>query len=95
MHALGKLIYPVALGKGPLPGQVEMDALMEILGWLEEFVKNGKFSAGTENLTIADLSLLVTYSTMKAFRIPGLDLVQYRVIEAWYQRCVKQNPNYE
>merc|ERR1712013_756049 len=36
------------------------------------------FDTGTEYLTIADLSLLATYSTMKACRIPGLDLAQYR-----------------
>ena len=90
-----KILYPVVLGRGPMPGLAELDNMKEILGWFEGFLKGGKFSAGTEYLTIADLSLLATYSTMKACRIPGLDLAQYRGIEAWYQRCVKQIPNYE
>jgi len=90
-----KILYPVVLGKGPMPGMAELDNMKEILGWFEGFVKDGKFSAGTAYLTIADLSLLATYSTMKACKIPGVDLAQYRGVEAWYQKCVKQVPNYE
>jgi len=93
--ALGKMIYPVVFGIGPMPGKEAMDKVNETLGWLEGFVKDGKFSAGTDYITIGDLSLLATYSTMKACKIPGLDLTQYKGVEAWFRKCVKEVPNYE
>jgi glutathione S-transferase len=37
----------------------------QALGWLDSFVKDRKFMAGN-SLTIADISLLATYSTIKA-----------------------------
>jgi glutathione S-transferase len=37
----------------------------QALGWLDSFVNDNKFMAGN-NLTIADISLLATYSTIKA-----------------------------
>ena len=94
MEALGKCIYPVMFG-GAKPGKDELDKVKENLGWLDDFVKNGKFSAGTDSLTIGDLSLLSTYSTMLACGIPGLDLAEYKNVEVWYHKCVKLVPNYQ
>eukprot|EP00091_Calanus_sinicus_P011105 TRINITY_DN2528_c0_g1_i1.p1 TRINITY_DN2528_c0_g1~~TRINITY_DN2528_c0_g1_i1.p1 ORF type:complete len:119 (-),score=49.86 TRINITY_DN2528_c0_g1_i1:54-410(-) len=93
-EAFGKCIYPVMFG-GAVPGKDELDKVKENLGWLDDFVKNGKFSAGTDCLTIGDLSLLATYSTMLACGIPGLDLAEYKNVEVWYQKCVKLVPNYQ
>merc|ERR1712002_1137303 len=42
-QALGKLIYPVALGSGK-PGQDKADKLKETIGWVDDFVKGGKFA---------------------------------------------------
>ena len=35
------------------------------MGWMNDFVADDKFAAGTSQMTIADISLLATYSTIK------------------------------
>ena len=50
---------------GDKAGQDKVDKLKEVLGWMNDFVADDKFAAGTSHLTLADLSLLATYSTMK------------------------------
>jgi len=92
--AFGECVYPVMFG-GDKPGQDKYDKLKETLGWFDGFVKDGKFSAGNEEMTIGDLALLATYSTMKAAELPGVDLSEYSNISAWFERCVKLVPNYE
>ena len=52
---------------GVKPGQDKLDKLKEVLGWMNDFVANGKFAAGTSHMTLADISLLVTYSFIKVF----------------------------
>jgi len=92
--AFGECVYPVMFG-GDKPGQDKYDKVKENLGWLDGFVKDGKFSAGNEDMTIGDLALLATYSTMRAADLPGIDLAEYKNVEAWYERCCKLVPNYE
>jgi len=92
--AFGECVYPVMFG-GDKPGQDKFDKLKEVLDWLDGFVKDGKFSAGNDDLTIGDLSLLATYSTMKAAELADVDLSQYSNAEAWFEKCVKLVPNYE
>ena len=50
---------------GDKPGQDKVDKLKEVLGWVNDFVADDKFAAGTSQMTLADISLLATYSTMK------------------------------
>lgn len=64
LQAFGECVYPVMFG-GEKPGQEKFDKLKEVLGWLETFVADDKFAAGNDSVTIADISLLATYSTMK------------------------------
>ena len=66
-QAFGECVYPVMFG-GEKPGQDKFDKLKEVLGWLETFVAEDKFSAGTDCITLGDLALLATYSTMKVGR---------------------------
>ena len=53
---------------GDKPGQDKFDKLKEVLGWLEKFVADDKFAAGTDYITLGDLALVATYSTMKVDR---------------------------
>ena len=80
---------------GDKPGQDKFDKLKEVLGWLETFVAEDKFSAGTDCITVGDLALLATYSTMKAAELAGLDLSSFPNCEAWFDKCCKLVPNYE
>ena len=80
---------------GDKPGQDKFDKLKEVLGWLETFVAEDKFSAGTDCITVGDLALLATYSTMKAADLAGIDLSTFPNCEAWFEKCCKLVPNYE
>ena len=52
---------------GDKAGQDKVDKLKEVLGWVNDFVADDKFVAGNSQMTLADISLLATYSTMKVF----------------------------
>ena len=80
---------------GDKPGQDKFDNLKEVLGWLETFLADHKFAAGTDWITLGDLSLLATYSTMKASDLAGIDLSSLPNCEAWFEKCCKLVPNYE
>ena len=73
----------------------QVDKFKEVLGWMNDFVADDKFAAGTSQMTIADISLLATYSTIKAADIAGVDLAEYANTEAWFNKCCKLVPNYE
>ena len=80
---------------GDKPGQDKFDKLKEVLGWLEKFVADDKFAAGTDCITLGDLALLATYSTMKAAELADVDLSSLPNCEAWFEKCCKLVPNYE
>lgn len=63
----------------------------EVLGWVNKMVKSG-YVAGTEQMSLADLSLVSTFSTLK--HLGSIDTRKYPFIEAWYQRCKQQIPNF-
>jgi len=90
--AVGDCVYPVMFG-GPAPGEKEKDKLKEVLGWVDGFVKDDKFAAGGDSLTLADICLLATYTTLKATGM--MDLSEYKNAEAWEAKMIKLIPNYE
>ena len=57
-------------------GSDQIARLHEVLGWVRDFVKDGKFAAGTGHLTLADICFVATYSTLKAAGIINLDEVR-------------------
>merc|ERR1712013_802318 len=90
--AVGDCMYPIMFG-GPLPGNDKFEKLKEVLGWVEGFVADNKFAAGTDWITIGDISLLATYSTVKE---AGLgDLQNYPNMKTWFEKCCKLIPNYQ
>ena len=78
--AFGDLVYPIMLG-GDKPGQDKADKFKEVklsipksiyqlinwkvMGWMNDFVAEDKFVGGTNEMTIADIALIATYSTIK------------------------------
>jgi len=93
--AFGDVAYPKMMpGSAPPPGEKQHDRLKEVLGWLNSYVSGGKFAAGTDDLTVADIALVATYSTIKACE--GVtDLSSYEDIEKWLTKCQGLIPNYE
>jgi len=90
--AFGDVVYPVMFGAPPA-GEKEDNKFKEVLGWVNDFVADGKFAAGTDKITLGDLSLLATYSTIKASGC--VDLSSYANLEAWFEKCKGLIPNYE
>jgi len=92
--AFSECVFPVMF-RGEEPGQEKFEKLKEVLGWLNDFVKDDKFSAGNEDLTIGDISLISTYSSLKAAELGDVDLSEFSNVEAWFDKCVELIPNYE
>jgi len=93
--ALADILYPKMFKQDPstFPAQKEFDKLDEVLGWLNDWVSDDKFSAGTTDMTIADISLMATFSTLKASECH--DTSKYTEIEKWFTKCKALIPNYE
>jgi len=89
--AFGDVVTPKIFGGNPA-GKKEHDKLKEVLGWMDDFVKDGAFAAGTAKITLADISLLASYTTMKEC---GVDLAPYKNMSAWAARCTALIPNYQ
>jgi glutathione S-transferase len=51
---------------------------------MEGFLEGQEWFSGTENVSIADLSILPTFSTI--FHL-GVDVGNYPNLTAWYERC--------
>ena len=100
LQALGDLVYPVMFETGDKPGQDKVDRLeevlgqdkvdrlKEVLGWVEGLVAGDKFCAGTSQITIADIALLATYSTLKvsSSELKSQLRERYRG-NFWYHQC--------
>ena len=48
-------------GNEPDSSPEKMDKFKEVMGWVNDFIKPTGYVAGTENLTVADISFLATY----------------------------------
>jgi len=88
----GNIVYPT-LFFGVKTGEKEQAELKEALGFLEGYLAGDKFSAGTDCLTVADLTLVATYASIEAAQI--VDLSEYKNCNAWYAKCKGLIPNYE
>ena len=84
------------LETGKKPGQDKFNKLKEVLGWLETFVAEDKFSAGTDWITLGDLALLATYSTIKVRQGAAISLAQITtvlsLVEYYYASAI---PSYK
>lgn len=97
---VGECIYPVMMG-GQKPADIpkeKYDKLREVLGWLDGYVADGKFAAGTDSITVADLSLVATFSTFMgtaALHKDLIDVSEFKNAVAWFEKCKGVIPNYE
>jgi len=90
--AFGDIVYPKMFG-GPAPEKKQHDRLKEVLGWVNNFVADGKFIAGTDKITVADVACISTFSTLVASE--AVDLSEYSNTMAWFEKCKTLIPNYE
>ena len=90
--AFGECVYPVMFHGTPTKPE-SIEKLKEVLGFLEGYVADGKFAAGTAGITLGDLPLVATYATIKPTGI--IDLSAFPNCEAWFEKCKAVIPNYE
>eukprot|EP00096_Caligus_rogercresseyi_P012743 TRINITY_DN543_c0_g1_i1.p1 TRINITY_DN543_c0_g1~~TRINITY_DN543_c0_g1_i1.p1 ORF type:complete len:218 (-),score=57.88 TRINITY_DN543_c0_g1_i1:67-720(-) len=90
--AFGECVYP-KMFRGSEPKPEAFDKLKEVLGWANDMLKETGFAAGTENMTIADICWVATYSSIKESGI--LELEEYSELEEWFSKCTALIPNYE
>jgi hypothetical protein len=66
------------------------------LGWVEAFVKPTGYAAGTAKVSLADLALLATQSTVKAMPVEyRVALPPYEELNSWFLRVKADVPNYD
>jgi len=64
------------------------------LTWTNDFVKDSGYIAGTENMTVADIVFVATFSTILACE--GLvDLTAYKELNSWFEKVKQGLPKYE
>jgi len=90
--AFGDCVYPVLFGTGEVTDK-ERERLAEVLGWVNCMVKEDKFIAGTDHMTLADISNLATCSTLHAAGL--LDGDKFPNIVTWFNKMKNLIPNYE
>lgn len=64
--------------------QDKKDAISTALETMEGFLDGQDWFSCSENVSIADLSILASFSTL--YHV-GLDLSSYANVASWYERC--------
>ena len=82
-------------GRKDKPDEEEKKKLKECMGFFEDFLKPTGFVAGSESMTIADISYVATYSTMAQTKDVYLNLDDYPNAKAWVAKMQTLIPNYE
>jgi len=89
--SFGKTVYPMALGGIPIKDE-DKAKFKEVLKVAGGKVKSTGYAAGTSHLTVADLAMLSSYSTMKS--IYGDKLDECKELNEWFERVKKEVKNY-
>ncbi|XP_026318631.1 glutathione S-transferase D7-like isoform X2 [Hyposmocoma kahamanoa] len=79
-------LYRPVLFQGEEMNEENVKKMNEILGYLEGMLEGKPFLAG-DNLTIADISIIVTVTNLDAF---GFDLSPYENVMKWFERTKKE-----
>lgn len=82
--------YPVIFG-GASYDPAKLTKIEEAFKFFDIFLEGQEYSAGNQ-LTLADISLVVTVST---FEVVGFDLSPYKNVSRWYQKVKATAPGYE
>lgn len=82
--------YPQIFAKAA-PNAEHKKKLEDALGFLNTFLEGQTYVAG-DNVTLADISLVATVSTIDIF---GFDLSKYSNVEAWFAKCKATVPGYD
>ncbi|XP_053655753.2 glutathione S-transferase 1-like isoform X1 [Cherax quadricarinatus] len=79
---------PLCMGTEVEPHK--LDLLQEALRWLNQFLAGHEWAVGN-NITVADIVLVATVSTIEA---AGVDLSMHDNVVSWLERCKSTLPGY-
>ncbi|XP_055713026.1 glutathione S-transferase 1-like [Phlebotomus papatasi] len=84
LHAVSRsFFYPIhSLGEKQIP-ELPKQRLYQLLGYLDHIMEGQKYVAGDE-LTIADFSILASFST---YFHAGANVSSLKNLMSWYKRC--------
>ncbi|CAD7084917.1 unnamed protein product [Hermetia illucens] len=87
-YGKGSSLYPADVQPDP----EKLKRLEEAFGFLNTFLESRKYAAG-DSLTLADISLVVTVSTIELLK--EFDINKYPKVVAWYKLCKETIPGYD
>ena len=79
--------------KNEAPSESVFTDLKEVLLWIEDFVAETGYVTGLPHMTIADLSMLPIYTTLRSGNF--VSDKEYPGLEKWVQSCKGQLKNFE
>jgi len=88
--------YPQIFAKVPANAD-NLKKLEDALGFFNTFLENSTYAAG-EHLTVADISLVATVSTLEAVvasKFGGPALTNYPNVAKWLEKCKATVPGYD
>lgn len=86
----GDYYYPQIFAKAPADPAL-LKKLEDAVGFLNTFLEKTTYAAG-ETLTLADISLVATVSTLD---VAAFDLSKYPNVLKWYAKCKATTPGYD
>jgi len=91
----GEIVYRLLYGKTIQIDLEKMERLHEILRWVSEFIEVTGYVAGTETMSIADLCITATLSTLCASNLIEDFDSRYPKLFSYTQKMKSEIPNYE
>jgi len=92
--AFGECVYPIMMGPESEIAADKLTRFNEVIGWVHDYVKDGKFAAGTGHFSLADICFVATFSTIVASE--AFDLSSHNPeLNDWFEKCKAAIPNYE
>ncbi|XP_034178979.2 glutathione S-transferase 1-1-like isoform X1 [Osmia lignaria lignaria] len=88
--ALSDYYYPMIFNKAP-KDQAKYESIGTALAFMEKMLEGQNYVAGN-NLTVADLSIVSTVSTMEVL---GYDLSKFKNVSKWLAKMKSEAPKYE
>ncbi|OAD57706.1 Glutathione S-transferase 1, isoform D [Eufriesea mexicana] len=88
--AFSDYFYPMIFAKAP-KDQTKFESIGTALSFLDQFLEGQNYVAGS-NMTLADLSLTATISTLEVL---DYDLSKYKNVTRWFAKMKSEAPKYE
>ena len=90
-----KAFTPMAFNGSKEINQEMVQRLKEKLGFLEMFLKDTGYLAGTTYPTVADFVLIASYTTIGITKDLFVNLDEFPIAQKWAENVAKAIPNYE